>query len=341
MANFGVVAQLALPVGKEVLTTRIFSAISQLDLSLVSVLSLILVLISYLFFICSEKIISKNRYYLRELKDDRKYRINLGRCRWFVNGLVILFFMVVTIIPMITILVSSFLKRWGLEVCFENMTIKNYMMVLFDNQLIRNSLFNSISYGIIAATTAAFMGSVIVYLHKNIGSGKSRLLMNISQLSITFPNMILAIGAIFAWINEPIKLYGTRWIIIVTYIALFIPMIIKQIKGLAENIDESMDKSARTMGIPITKRFFRLFVPQINKGIVSGWIVCFLIALREIPISLLLYSKGTETIGVMLFTVQSNSYGLEMTSTIAVIIITVSIIGNILIRKIGVRRRKA
>jgi iron(III) transport system permease protein len=342
MANFGVVAQLALPVGEEVLTTRIFSAMSQLNLSLVSVLSIILMLISYFFFISSEKIINKNRYFLSDLKNtEGKYCIKLGKWEFFVNGLVGLFFIFTTFIPLITILISSFLKRWGLKVSFENMTFKNYSIVFFENHLIRNSLFNSISYGIIAATLAAVIGSLIVYFYKNLRNKKSKLLMNISQLSITVPNMILGIGAMYAWINEPIKLYGTKWIIIVSYIALFIPIIIKQIKGLSDNIDESIDKSARTMGIPVIKRFSKLFLPLINKGIASGWIICFLIALREIPISILLYSKGTETIGVMLFTVQSNSYGLEMTSTIAVVVILVSIIGNVLLKKIGVRRLKA
>ncbi|MEA1974098.1 MAG: ABC transporter permease subunit [Bacillota bacterium] len=341
MANFGVVAQLALPVGEEVLTTRIFSAMSQLNLSLVSVLSIILMLISYFFFISSEKIISKNRYFLSDLKNtEGKYCIKLGKWNFFINGLVSLFFIFTTFIPLITILISSFLKRWGLKVNFENMTFKNYSIVFFDNHLIRSSLFNSISYGIIAATLAAGVGSLIVYFYKNLGNKKSKLLMNMSQLSITVPNMILGIGAMYAWINEPIKLYGTKWIIIVSYIVLFIPIIIKQIKGLSDNIDESIDKSARTMGIPVIKRFSKLFLPLVNKGIASGWIICFLIALREIPISILLYSKGTETIGVMLFTVQSNSYGLEMTSTIAVVVIIVSIIGNIFIKKIGVRRFK-
>ena len=66
--------------------------------------------------------------------------------------------------------------------------------------------------------------------------------------------------------------------------------------------------------------------------------VSFLIAFREIPISLLLYSKGNETVGVLLFTIQSNSYGLEMTSTIAVIVILISIIGNIILNKMSEKR---
>lgn len=50
MANFGVAAQLALPVGSEVLTTRIYKAISELNIQSLSVLSLLLIAISYTFY---------------------------------------------------------------------------------------------------------------------------------------------------------------------------------------------------------------------------------------------------------------------------------------------------
>ncbi len=134
------------------------------------------------------------------------------------------------------------------------------------------------------------------------------------------------------------KALRTKWIIILTYIILFTPIIVKQIKGLSENIEPSADLSARTLGISVPRRILRLFLPRVFRGAMSGWIISFLIALREIPISLLLYSKGNETVGVLLFTVQSNSYGLEMTSTVAVLIIIISIIGNILVNKLCEKR---
>jgi len=160
------------------------------------------------------------------------------------------------------------------------------------------------------------------------------LLMGVSGLPLSIPNIALAICAIFAWINPPLKLYGTKWIFIVTYTALFIPIIIEQIKGISENISPALDTSARTLGIPITGRIFKLFLPQLSRGVLAGWIISFLIALREIPISLLLTSKGNETVGVLLFTLQSNSYGMEMTSTVAIFVILISIIGNLIVNKI-------
>jgi iron(III) transport system permease protein len=339
MANFGVVAQLSLPMGIEVLTTRIYGAISELNLPLVNTLSILLMLISYIIFIVTERIIKKRNYYLNEDYNNKNNElIKLKKANWSIYMLIVVFFSATLVIPLITLIISSFLKRWGLDINISNMTLNNYKIALLRNHAIKKSFMNSLSYGIFSATIACVIGSFVVYYYNYVKCKKTNLLMNICQLPISIPNMVLAIGAIFTWINKPFRLYGTKWIIIITYISLFIPIVLKQVNGLAKNIDNNMDMSARTLGVPIIRRITKLFIPQIQKGLASGWILCFLIALREIPISLLLYADGTETIGVMLFTVQSNSYGLEMTSTISILVIIISIILNIVVNKIGVRR---
>lgn len=340
IANFGVAAQLALPVGKEVLTTRVFSAISQLDLPLVSILSLILVALSYAVYYFSQSMLKKKNYDLKQTNHQYdEEMIVLGKWKGIVNGIIVLFFMVASIIPLITIFISSLLKRWGLEINLSNMTLNNYKIMFFENDMIQRALLNSVTYGIVCAAIAALMAGLCIY--NSMMLNRNKLVFNIMQLPIAFPNIILAIGAILAWINLPIKVYGTQWIIMMTYITLFIPICIKQIMGISQNIDISTEQSAQTLGLNYSARFIRIFLPQVGKGMTAGSIICFLIALREIPISLLLYSNGTETLGVMLFTIQSNSYGLEMTSTIAVVVIIISIIGQLLLKKIGIRRRQS
>lgn len=339
MANFGIAAHLALPVGSEVLTTRIYKAISELDIQSLSVLSILLIAISYLFYYITEKWIKSRSFYSNSNVRARSRELfKLGKKSKIVYSFVFVFFFIVLIFPLITLVLSSFMKRWGLELSLKNMTLDNYLMVLFKNDLMRRAFSNSLFYGVFSASVAAIFAVIIVYFYKYVSSKSSRLLMFVSSLPLSVPNIILAVGAIFAWINPPFKLYGTKWIIILTYIVLFIPIIVKQIKGLSENINPAIDQSARTLGVPITTRIMRLFLPLLFRGVVSGWIISFLIAFREIPISLLLYSKGNETAGVLLFTVQSNSYGLEMTSTIAVLIIIISIVGNILVNKICEKR---
>lgn len=338
MANFGVTAQLALPVGKEVLTTRIFSAMSDLNLPMVSVLSLFLIFISFALYRLSERVIRNRNYSIAEAGTNKNTAfLKLGKWSKPVNAIIVVFFSLTIIIPFLTITISSFLKRWGVALSSENLTFKNYVQLFGGSNILSRPLVNSLFYGIISAAIASLIGSLIVYLSKYKQNTVTKWLMNISQLPIAFPNMILAVGAMFAWINEPFKLYGTGAIIVVTYTVLFIPICIKQILGSSKNLDHSLDTAGQTMGIPMLKRYSRLFIPQIKDSVISGFLICFLISLREIPISLLLYTAGTQTLGVMLFTIQSNSYGLEMTSTIAVIVILISLAGNLLLRRLGSR----
>ena len=339
MANFGVAAQLALPFGGEVLTTRIYKAISELDLQSLSVLSILLIAISYSLYAVSQRWIHKRAFYTDASAPAAiSQRMNLGRKAWIANVSVIVFFTVVLIIPLITLVLSSLMKRWGLAITAENMTLHNYTTVLFENAMMKRAFLNSLLYGGVSAGAAVCIAMIIVYFHRFSQTKRTGFLLSVASLPLSVPNIILAVGAIFAWINPPLKLYGTKWIIMLTYMVLFIPICIKQLLGLAQSVSPSVDQSARTLGISVSRRIIRLFLPQVFRGATAGFIISFLIAFREIPISLLLYSKGNETAGVLLFTIQSNSYGLEMTSTIAVIVIFISITGNILVSKLSEKR---
>ena len=342
MANFGVPAQLAMPTGTEVLTTRVYSAMADLNLPIVAVLSMLLVAVSVVLFLLSERGL-KNRTYDSKMSsmNTEKFVIELGRWEKLISIITGLFFILSLVLPMLSIFVSSFFKRWGLAYKIENLTFRNYARLFTEENILSQPLVNSLTYGIIAATTASILASLIVYFYNYKRDTVSNWVMNISQLPIAIPNIILAVAAMFAWINEPFKLYGTSAIIIITYVVLFTPICIKQMLGASKNIDHSMDDAARTMGIPVFKRYTRLFLPVIKESLLSGFLICFLISLKEIPISLLLFSAGTKTLGVMLFVIQTNAYGLEMTSAIAVIVIALSATGHIILNKIGVRGYRA
>lgn len=334
MANFGVAAVLALPVGKEVLTTRIYSALTNLDLRLAISISMILVVFSGIIFFLNSFSFRKKRFITINLNSQKAKPIQLGKWRNIVIAFVFLFQTMTTIIPLIAIVISSFLKRWGLELKLNHLTLNNYRVLLFENQLTISAFKNSIFYGLIAATTAVGIGAIISYISNRTNIRGRKIVEFITTWPMAFPNIVLAVAAILTWMNPPFRLYGTKWIIIVTYIVLFLPIAIKNINGLIQSQDVSFEKAARISGASTTLVFKDITLPMIMPGIRSGWILTFLIALREIPISLLLYSPGTETIGVMLFGLKSNSYGLEMTSTLAVVIILMTALGHILLKRL-------
>mgnify|MGYP006910666455 CR=1 FL=1 len=70
----------------------------------------------------------------------------------------------------------------------------------------------------------------------------------------------------------------------------------------------------------------------------GGWILAFLMAFREIPISTMLYTQGTETVGVLLFMLKSETGGLEVVSAVSVVVMIITTAGQLLVEKLGMRR---
>lgn len=337
MANFGVVAQLALPAGKEVMTISIFSALHNQNLQLVCILSLLLMFISLTIYHIMEHIANNKKYIYDYAENVKPTTISLGKRKIPIHLLITSYFSLTIVIPLVTILVSSFTKRWGVDLVLKNFTFNNYLKVFSGEVALGKALLNSLSYGMIASLLAVVLTSFILYMYKNYQNKAIKLSLTLAQLPIAIPNMILAIAAIFAWNKYPIKFYGTKWIIIITYTVLFIPIILKQTQGLVNNMDNNCENSARTLGITFWKRYWYLYMPQVKNTLIAGFLACLLISFREIPISLLLHTKTSKTLGVMLFNIQSNSYGLEMTSTVAVITILLSIITSFTVQKLNAK----
>jgi iron(III) transport system permease protein len=335
MANFSVPALLALPARKEFLTTLVYSSLSGLDLAGASAISLVLVALSTLLF-----------WGQRAASDHKPvaFRTECGfsSARPFFalkerKPAVVLFFLLftglTTVIPLLSMGMSSFLKRWGLPLELEFFTLDNYRQLLMVNGKAAAAFRNSLMYGGTAAFFALLVGGGTAYVSQVSRARTAMIVESTAVWPMAFPNIVLAIAAILAWNRPPLRLYGTSWAIILTYMVLFIPIVTKQVSGLIRNHEKNLILAARLSGAAPLQSFLTITLPIISPGLRSGFVICILIALREIPISLMLYASGQETVGVLLFGMQSQTYGLEMTSALSMLIIVFLTAGHLLLQK--------
>lgn len=338
LACFGVAAIIGLPGGNYILTTRIYSALSRLDLPMATSISVILLTCSGLVFYLYNLSLRKKRYIninsnaqIAELK-------SLGKWKVPITILVTLILMVTTIIPLVTLIATSLLKSWGISLSIKNFTFNNYFAIFTEETIAVRAISNSIFYGIIAASITAILGIVISYIStKTVIKGR-KFVEFVATWPLAVPGTVIAVAATLAWINYPIKLYGTPLIIIVTYIVACLPFGIRNINGFFQGMDPILENAARISGSSWLQTFKDITLPIIVPGIRTGWITSFLMVLREIPISIMLYSVGSETIGVLLYNMRSDTGGLEMVSAVAIIVIILTVLGNILIEKFGKSR---
>ena len=337
MANFAVPALLCLPMGIEVISTGIYSSLSSLKVDHAAALSLLLVAISTGLYITQAYALHRRQSQKTSGNKGSRRAFLLGRGKPVCLTIVIIFFAVTLVLPFGAMFISSFLKRWGLPLEPRYFTFNNYAEIFNPRGKTALAFKNSITYGLTASVLASLIGGGAAIAGAYIKSKAGIILEAAASWPMAIPNTVLAVAAIFAWNRPPLRLYGSCWAIIVTYGVLFTPIILKQISGLLHMRDHNLLNAARMAGASSLRAFAGITLPMLLPGFRSGIVLCMMIALREIPISLLLYSSGQETVGVLLFGMQSQSYGLEMTSALAIVVLILIITGNILTT--GNRRR--
>lgn len=328
MANFGVPALLLMPLYKETLTTRIYRSLNNLRLDYASVLSLILLIISAVIYKIHSVFMARKQF-ITINNNTVKPKLIPVRDKKVLTVIVIGGLIIISVVPLVVLVISSFLKQWGLDIRWENFTFGNYIR-LFRTPLVKRAVLNSIFYGLGAFFIAGILACTISYLKVYKKGNLAILLGMLANWPMVFPNIVMALGAIVSWRY----IYGTGFIIVITYAALFLPICLKHIEGIGDSYDPDMFKMSLICGASPFRGYIDIILPILKPGLLSSMILCILIAFREIPIALMLHVNGTETMGVLLYNMKSNSCGMESTSAVSVLVIIISFIGRIVIGRL-------
>jgi len=113
----------------------------------------------------------------------------------------------------------------------------------------------------------------------------------------------LGISYIFAWNGEwlahlGINLYGTRWVLILAYIAGVLPFVVRMLNAALAQVDPALLSAARILGVGPIDRLKRILVPLLLPSLGSTFLLVVTGVLFELPASELLYPPGAPTLAV-------------------------------------------
>lgn len=337
IACFGVAAAIAMPTGHFVLTTRIYAALGHYDVRMACAMSVALVLLTAVSLFAHNGLLGGKSYTVTTSESRRRRLVSLGRWRFPIAAALLLFFAATTLLPLATIFLTSFLKAWGLAPTPENLTLGNYAKVVTED-LASRALRNSLFFAFTGATLAALLGLIVAYISVRTRMVGRKVIDFLATMPSAIPGPVLAAAMIFAWMNPPVSLYNTPWIIIVAYVTAFLPYAVRNVAGVLEGMDPTLEEVGWVSGASWARTMRNITVPLIGRGLWAGWVLAFLMAFREIPISTMLYTQGTETVGVVLFMLKSETGGLEVVSAMSVVVMIITTAGQLLVEKLGMRR---
>jgi iron(III) transport system permease protein len=179
------------------------------------------------------------------------------------------------------------------------LTSKNYVSGILEEPRVRQAIVNSLTYSAAAATIGVALAAVaawVIYRSRVVGR---RLLEYVCMAPLAIPASVLAVAYLWSFVRTPI--YGTMWILILGYVGTFIPFGVRAILPSLSQIDPSLEESGQLCGLSWFRVFGRVVVPLIRPSLIAAWLLFFLLCIKELPLSILLYGEGTRVLSISIF----------------------------------------
>ncbi len=309
LANFGIPAVLGFPVRYFVLPTKIYNTILNFDLrdnlQVAAALSLGLAVIAAIALYLQHRVVGRRQFGVITGQPSAGTRVALGRWRWPLAGVLGLFAFVAVAAPLAAILLTSLTRAYGIAPTLDNLTLNHYATVLGGVPKVPRALLNSLVLAAGSATLIMGLALGIGYLIGRVRIRGGRVLEVVLAIPYAVPGTVVALSMILAFLRPlpvlQVRLYDTIWIILIAYIARFLIFGVRTVLAGLSQVHASLEEAARISGASALEAFHDVAVPMLRSSLVAGWSLVFIPAMAELTLSILLFSVGNETLGVVIF----------------------------------------
>ncbi|TWT01510.1 iron ABC transporter permease [Planomicrobium sp. CPCC 101079] len=339
--NFGIPAFLGTPSNIRVLSTYIYEQVVGFGpqaFSRAAVLSVMLGVIALFGTLLQWFLLRRSRV-TETVRGDMNPRIFLKPVRQaFLESVLWIFLLVTSLMPLVAMGALSLISAYGVPFTLENLSLKNYEYVFFTDMKPLAALSNSLQLAIVTMVICLVLGTILAYLRFKFPEWSTKTAELFITIPYALPGTVFALCMIFMWM-EPVPgwnpgIYGTALILFIAYATRFMVLQIRGSYTAFLQIDPSMDEAARTSGARALARWRKVLLPLLFPGILSGALLVFLMALTELTVSSLLWSSGTETVGVVIFGYEQAGYSTYSTAFSTVLVLGI-LLGGLLFMVLG------
>ena len=191
----------------------------------------------------------------------------------------------------------------------EDWSLRWYRQFFSSEQWMR-SLLTSVQIGLLVAVTATVLGGAAAFGLNRAGFRGRGAIRSLMMAPLIVPGIVVAVaiyGVFLRW-----QLNGTALGFVTAHTVMALPFVVTVMSTSLAGYDRTLDTAAASLGARPLTTFFRITVPLIAPGVLSGFVFAFVMSLDEVVVALFLQTPDIQTLPVQMY----NSITLEIDPTI-------------------------
>lgn len=274
------------------------------DTHFASAVAVIAIIITAIIFLFQRFVNSKFQFTMNAL-----HPIERKKAKGVRNVLIHVFcYGVVTVAyaPQLYVIYTSFQNTSG------KLFVEGYSLASYTDAFSKlgNAIPNTFLIGGVALIIIIALSILVAYLVVRRSNMLSRFIDTLSMVPYVIPGSVVGIALIMAFSSGPIILVGTATIMIVALVIRRNSYTIRSSVATLQQIPMSIEEAAISLGSTKLKAFFKVTMPMMSNGIISGALLSWISIITELSTGILLYNYRTTTLTIQIYTyVSRGSYG--------------------------------
>lgn len=240
--------------------------------------------------------------------------------------------------PIFVLIAFSFNESKGRT--WTGFSFKWYAELLRDDAII-GALCNTLIIAVIAAIISSILGTAAAIGIHNMKRPSKTLVKNVNNLPLINPEIVMGISLMilfsFCRINPGFLT------IIIAHITFCIPSVVLSVLPKLRQINRSIYEAALDLGCNDFQAFFKVILPEIMPGIISGFLMAFTYSIDDFVISYFTAGPDSQTLPLVIYTITRKPMTpkLNALSTIIFVIVLLALlISNIVGQKDTQKHKK-
>lgn len=199
--------------------------------------------------------------------------------------------------PILVLVIFSF-NKGETRGMWEGFTLKWYKMLMEDSDIL-SSVKNTFIVAIISTIVSTIIGTIGAIGISGYSEKFKKLILTINEVPVINPDIVLAVGVmvLFRVLNLEFGLFT----LILSHIAFTTPYVVLSVLPKLKQMPNSIVEAALDLGANPRQTLFKIVLPYIKTGIVSGALVAFTLSIDDFVISFFSTGNGVETISTSVF----------------------------------------
>lgn len=170
---------------------------------------------------------------------------------------------------------------------------------LFQDEEVLAAVANTLYVAVISTVVSTIIGTLGAIGIDQFRWKQRRRVLGLNQVPVINPDIIMAVGLMVLF--RTLTLDFGRSTLLLAHIAFTVPYVLLSVLPKLHQMPIALPEAAMDLGATPGQTLWRVIIPQIRPGIITGALIAFTLSIDDFVISFFTTGNGVETISTMVY----------------------------------------